>query len=341
MGTEHKYDTIVIGAGPAGLAVANSLQKNNNEYVVLERKFIGYNISRFPVCMTFFSGRALLEIDDFALTIPEDKPNREQYMTYLFHFAKKRHLNIMGHTEVVSISKDGSIFNVTAQDRDLTTKVLQARSIVCACGALDNPQMLHAEGEHLPNVSHYFNEVYPYVGHSVLVVGSGNSAVEAALKLYRAGARVNLSHREPSLNAEKIKYWLYPDIEKRFLKNEIGHFPSTVIKKIEFDKVMLQTPAEKFGANSRSEEFSVPTDFVLALTGYNPPVGFLKNMGIRLDETNQVPEHNPETLETNVAGLFIAGVLTGGNISGKVFIENSRHHGDLIAARILEIRKAG
>jgi len=337
-GTEPVYDAIVIGAGPAGLAVANSLQKKNINYLVIERKFTGYNISRFPTCMTFFSSRELLEIDDFSLTVPDEKPSREQYMTYLFHFASKRKLHILDYTEVVSVIKVGSGFNVTIQTRDLNLKLLTAKSVVCAPGAIDDPQWLKVEGEDLPHVSHYFNEVYPYIGQKVLVVGSGNSAVEAALKLYRAGARVGFSYRKPSLNADKIKYWLFPDITKRFQKNEIRNFASTSVKKIEPNRVTLQRKNE---GETDPEEFQVEADFVLALTGYNPPIGFLKSMDIQLDETNHVPAHNPATLETNVAGLFVAGVVTGGNISGKVFIENSRHHGDLVAARVEEILKAG
>ncbi|MDH4261607.1 MAG: NAD(P)-binding domain-containing protein [Spirochaetia bacterium] len=343
MSEQSFYDTVIIGAGPAGLAVANRLQKDNINCLVVERKFIGYNISRFPVGMTFFSSRELLEIDNFALTIPDEKPNREQYMSYLFHFASKRKINIVDNTEVLSLKKANDIFKISIQQNNKSLNTSSAKTVVCACGAFDEPQQLNVPAENLSHVSHFFNEVYRYIGHSVMIVGSGNSAVEAALKLHRVGARVNVSYRKPALNSNKIKYWIYPDIEKRFTTHEIGHFPSTKVKKIEPGKLILEKTLETSNKTDRShlKDIELQADFVLALTGYNPPIAFLKDMGIQINDLNYVPTYNPDTLETNVEGLFIAGVITGGNISGKVFIENSRHHGDLIVGQIHKILKEG
>lgn len=330
MSSHHIYDSIIIGAGPAGLAVANTFGQNNIDYVVFERNFIASNIARFPTSMTFFSDRRLLEIDGFPLAIPEDKPTREQYLTYVFHFASTRGLKIRDYSEVVSLKKTsaGGDFEVEVKDISGSVKSFYAKTVVTACGAFDDPRYLNVPGENLSHVSHYFTEVFPYLNHSVLVVGSGNSAVETALKLYRAGCKTGLSYREDSLSSSKIKYWMYPDIEKRLEKNEIAHYPGSTVSKIDENSLTLN---DKQG-NTRELSY----DFVLALTGYNPPIDFMNKIGIELESGSNVPLHDPHTLETETEGLFVAGVITGGNISGKVFIENSRHHGEMILPRLME-----
>jgi thioredoxin reductase (NADPH) len=329
------YDSIIIGAGPAGIAVANTFKKNNIKYLVFERNFIASNIARFPVNMTFFSNRFLLEIDDFPLAIPEEKPSREQYLTYIFHFVRSRKLNISDYSKVVSIIKpeksESGCFEIHVNYKNGKTEKVLSKTVVTACGAFDDPRLLNIPGEDLPHVSHYFTEVFPYLNHSVLVIGSGNSAVEVALKLFRAGCKVGMSYRSECLSSTKIKYWMYPDIQKRLEKNEILHLPGANLSQIKNQSVIL---TDKNG-NIRELEF----DFVLAMTGYNPPVGFLKKLEIELEPETNIPVHDPVTLETPTPGVFVAGVITGGNISGKVFIENSRNHGEMILPRLNEILK--
>ncbi len=332
IGSMTQVDCAIIGGGPAGLAVAIELEKQGIKYIILEKKHIGYNVSRFPIAMRFFSSRALLEIDEFALTIPDEKPTREQYLTYLFRLAAGKNLKIRDYTEVKTVQKNKGGFELSLTD-SLTGEEssLQASTVVCAFGALDRPNMLGVKGEDLPHVSHYFPEIYPYLNHRVLIVGSGNSAVETALLLYRAGAKVSLSFREKSLNEKKIKYWLYPDIQKRLAKEQIVGYAATKIVEIEPHGARLKT--------QDGQKFFLETDFILLLTGYRPDPDYLRAMHVEVNPDTCIPAHDTNTLESNVEGLFMAGAITGGNVSGKVFIENSRFHGTLIAPRIKEILK--
>lgn len=326
---ETAIDCAIIGGGPAGLAVAIELQRLGLSYVVYEKRHIGYNVSRFPIAMTFFSSRELLEIDDFAMTITEEKPTREQYMVYLIRLAKSRRLNVCDYTTVGAVEQTASGFQLQLTST-LTgqTRAVSAKTVVAAFGALDHPNMLGVPGEDLPHVSHYFPEVYPFINHSVLIVGAGNSALETSLLLHRAGAKVSLSFREAAIDAKRAKYWLYPDISKRLEKGEIAGYPSSRLLAIEPNRAILETPKGRV---------TVAADFVLLLTGYLPDLDYLKSMNIDIDPQSSIPAHNPDTLETNIPGLFIAGSITGGNVAGKIFIENSRFHGEAIAPRIHEI----
>jgi len=321
---------VIIGAGPSGLATAAALKKNNIESLVIERQYTGYNVSRFPIAMTFFSSRELVELPEFPMTIPDEKPTREQYLSYLGHFARFHQIQIHDYTNVLSVKKENGHFIITSENIYKEKKIYSADQVVIASGALDHPRMLGVDGEELGHVSHYFSEVYKYIGHRVLVVGSGNGAVEAALKLYRAGAKVTFSHRNPELSEKRIKYWLYPDIKKRFEKKEIIDYPASLVKKIEKRKVQL---------DQNGRLVTIDADFVLALTGYHPPLEFLKNAGIKVDEKTSIPFHQIDTLESNIPGLFLAGNITGGDVSGSVFIENSRFHGKKIADKIKQTIK--
>lgn len=323
------YDSIIIGGGPAGLTVANNLEKEQIQYVVIEKGAIANHILQFPVFMRFFSSRELLELGNFPLTIPDEKPTRQQYLTYLNHFTKYRKLKIRTCTEVLAVNSQNGIFEVEIQNPNKTKEVLKAKTVVVAVGAYEKPKMLNVEGEDLPKVSHYFTETHPYFQKKVLVVGGRNSAVETALILYRSGADVSLSYRRKDFSESSIKYWMKPDIENRLKNDEIHWYPETNVTKIMYDKVLLSSRDGK--------EFLIDNDFVLCMTGYEPPLDFLKSIGIELDKETNVPLHNPTTLETrSIPGLFVVGVVTGGNISGKVFIENCRNHGDLVIKRLKE-----
>ena len=328
-----ELDCLIIGGGPAGLAVANSLHKAGINYLVIEKGPIANHIMQFPVFMGFFSSRDLLVIDEFPMTIPDEKPDRRQYLTYLNNFVKSRGLKVLTFTEVCEVNqhKEGETgFDVLLRDHKGTEAKIYAKTVVAACGAYEKPRLIHVPGEELPKVSHHFKEPHPYFGKKVMVVGGRNSAIEVALLLHRAGVEVSLSYRKGDLNGSGIKYWLKPDIEKRLEKEEIKPYMNTSVVRIEPDHVILESLTEY-------EQIKVENDFVLLLTGYEPPVDFLRKIGVNLTDETHIPDFNPETLETPTPGLFVAGVITGGNISGKVFIENSRHHGELILKRLKEI----
>ncbi|MCB2156146.1 YpdA family putative bacillithiol disulfide reductase [bacterium] len=317
-------DTLIIGAGPAGLAVANTLKKEGLSVLVADKGAIAQHISEYPTFMQFFSTRELLEIDGFPLTITEEKPSRRQYLNYLTRFAQDRDIPLQTFTTVEKVSKtQGGSFEVQIRQRGLEPETVEARSVVVACGAFDNPRQLNVPGEDLPKVTHHFKEAHPYAGTEVLIVGGRNSAIETALELYRSGANVSLSYRRPELRGYGIKYWIRPDIENRIKNDEIKGYMGTEIARIDWGTVTLRD-------TSTGKDFDIANDFVICQTGYDPPAGFLRNMGIEIEEGTNIPKHDPETLETNVPGLFIAGTIIAGNVSGHVFIENSRHHGDMI-----------
>ncbi|MDK2970389.1 MAG: thioredoxin reductase [Candidatus Sumerlaeota bacterium] len=316
-------DALIIGGGPAGLAVANSFQKAGLDYVVIEKSSIAGHIAQYPTFMQFFSTRELLEIDGFPLTITDEKPSRRQYLAYLARFVHDRQLRVRTHTEAAAVERQpAGHFRVTLRQPGRAPEFVEARAVVVACGAFDCPRKLEVPGEDLPKVTHHFTEPHPYVGQKVLVVGGRNSAVETALLLWRAGAHVSLSYRRDSFEGYGLKYWLKPDIENRIANGEITGHLGTTVKRIGWESVTL--------ADQAGLTFDIANDFVICHTGYNPPVAFLSAMGIEFEPGTNIPRHDAETLETNVPGLYIAGTITAGNVSGHVFIENSRHHGEMI-----------
>ncbi|MDH5656344.1 MAG: YpdA family putative bacillithiol disulfide reductase [Spirochaetia bacterium] len=323
-------DSIVIGAGPAGLAVACEFQKKSISYLVFDKGSIANHISQFPAFMNFFSSREFLEIDKFPLSIPEEKPDRRQYLAYLRSLVKTRNLKIKTYSTVIEVKKNAdNIFETKVRFLDGSEEWILSKTVVVACGAYEKPRMLNVNGEELPHVKHHFSDVHDYYGRKVLVVGGRNSAIETALLLFRAGSEVTLSYRKYDFSESSIKYWIRPDIEKRVEKEEIKAFFGTNVKEFSPGKTTL--------INSEKDEIVVENDFVLLMTGYEPPLDFMKQIGVPFQENSPVPLHDPKTLETNEPGMFIAGVVTAGNISGKIFIENSRDHGKIISARLSQI----
>lgn len=273
--------------------------------------------------MRFFSTRELLEIDGFPLTIPDEKPSRREYLTYLTRFALDRKIPIETFVTVESVSKrDDGAFDVAARRPGRETQIIGARRVVLAVGGWDNPRRLGVPGEDLDKVTYRFTEPHPYVGRKVLVVGGRNSAVETALILHRAGAEVSLSYRRKRFDGLGLKYWLRPDIENRIRSGEIHGYLGTTVERITWESVTLR--------DEEGKSLEVANDFVIAHTGYDPPVGFLESTGINVEEETNIPEHDPETLETNVPGLYVAGTIIAGNVSGHIFIENMREHGEQI-----------
>lgn len=328
---QSPLDAIVIGGGPAGLAVSASMARAGLDHLVFERGAVGHHISLYPPYMTFLSTKEVLELDGFALTITEDKPTRREYLAYLSRLVADRKLPVRPYTAVEGIVHDESsgLFTVRAWRAGRPVEFHTARHVVVACGAFDHPRRLHVPGEELAKVHHRFVEAHPYAGQRVLVVGGRNSAIETALTLHRAGAQVSLSYRGTEFTGRGIKYWLLPDIENRLKKGEIASYLGTEVHRIGWQSVMLRNIAT--GA-----PIEVPNDFVIVQIGYEPPLGFLTSLGIELEDDTTVPRHDPSTLETNVPGLFVAGSIVAGNVSGAIFIENSRDHGDVIVRALRE-----
>jgi thioredoxin reductase (NADPH) len=321
-------DVIIIGSGPAGLAVADTLMRAGIDLVIYEKGALVDAISRFPMYMRWFSTTENLELGGMPLTISDEKPTREEYLTYLRRFVVERKIPVVTDHRVINVERlsDDSGFRVSGEDQWHEPFSDEGRFVVIATGGFDHPQMLGVPGEDLQKVSHYFTEVHPYAGKKVLVVGGRTSAVETALLLWRAGSEVTLVHRGPALVG--LKYWMAPDIENRINAGQIRALFYTTVIEIRRHDVVLRTKKEP--------PFTLENDYVLAMTGFEPNVRFLENLGIAVHPHTKCPTHNSDTLETNMPGIYVAGVITSGSVSGKVFIENSRVHGEMILKSIQE-----
>lgn len=314
-------DIIIVGAGPAGLAAAARFRDAGYDTLVFDKASLGDGIVRYPVYLKFFSTAANLELEGFPLIIRDEKPSREEYLNYLRRFVSDKGIPVRPWHRVTAVERqDDGGFVVSGANSAGDPFAAACRYLVISTGAYDQPQMLGIPGEDLPKVSHYFTEVHPYAFSRTAIIGGRSSAAETALLLWRAGAEVTLIHRRERL--EGLKYWIQPDIDNRIRDGEIRAFFNSRVTAIEPHHIVIEDAA---GASTRIEN-----DFVLAMTGYQPDTAFLHSMGIRTDPQNKAPEHDPATLETNVPNIFVAGVIVCGNISGTVFIENSRHHGGLI-----------
>lgn len=320
-------DSLIVGAGPAGLSVSESFVRAGITHRVFERGAVGHHLAQYPTFMRYFSTRDKLELAGFPLQCAEDKPTRAEYVSYLLAFVRDRRLPVETHANVRAVARDADgAFTATIERIDGTVRTIRARSVVVAVGAWEFPVRLNVPGEDLPHVHRRFLEAYLYHGHPVLVVGGSNSAVETSLALFRGGAKVTLIHRGPDFSNPSIKYWLRPDLENRIKFGEIAAHTNARIASIE-PGVVHVTVGER--------TIDIRADFVLPMIGYEPPVDWLRSVGIDLEAGTNKPAHDPQTLESNVPGVYIAGVITSGNIGGKVFIENSRDHGDRIAAALL------
>lgn len=314
------YDSIIIGAGPSGLSVAIEAQRAGLKYCVIEKGSIVNSIQHFPAEMTFFSTPELLEIGNIPFTSAQMRPTRTEGLEYYTRVADFFKLELKLFEKVISISKsDDEISVITTKGQYLT------KNIVLATGYYDNPNMLNIPGEELPKVSHFYSEPYQFYRQHVAVIGAKNSAAIAALELYRHGAKVTLIHRGDMLS-DKIKYWVLPDIENRIKEGSITAMFNTTVTRILPNKLELIQDGTSI---------EIPNDFVFAMTGYHPDYGFLKSIGISLDEDASAPMHNPETLETNVKGVYVAGSIVAGKNNNKIFIENGRLHGKMIISSII------
>jgi thioredoxin reductase (NADPH) len=333
-------DLIIIGAGPSGLSAAIAAKQRGLDYQVLEQGTLVNSIFRFPPQMVFFTTPELLEIGGLPFVSPFEKPTRAEALRYYRRVVDTFDLQIAFEERVVAIERetggeDESLFVVESRSSSRDVKrVRHARTVVLATGYYDHPNRLNIPGEDLPHVHHYYSEPHPYYRKRVVIVGGGNSAAEAALEMYRAGAHVTLVHRWPELKST-IKYWVRPDIENRIKEGSIAARFSTCIREIRPMSVVVRGELAGAGAAGGVE---VPADAVFLLVGYHADWDLQRAAGIEMND-RCAPVYNPETFETNVPGLFVAGGALAGVDTGTIFIENGRFHGQKIVEEIA--RRAG
>ena len=320
----ESFDTLIVGAGPTGLACAIELQQRGVRAVIVEKGCVVNSIYHYPTNMTFFTTPELLEIGNIPMTSLNEKPNRHEALKYYRRVADHFHLDVRQYERVDRITGEDNAFEIHTTDRLGCRRLYGARKIVLATGYYDVPNLLNVPGEDLSKVLHYYKEPHPYYNQDVAVVGAKNSAAIAALELYWSGARVTLIHRGAAIS-DKVKYWIKPNIENRIKNGEIRAYFHSAITEILLDSIRLTTP---------SGDISLKNDFVFALVGYRPDLEFLRETGITLEQRTQKPRTNPETLESERPGIYLAGVIVAGMHTNEIFIENGRFHGQLIAASI-------
>jgi len=315
-------DVVIIGAGPIGLCCAIEAKRNNLSYKVIDKGCLVNSLYNYPKNMTFFSTSDKLEIGEVPFISHNAKPTKSEALEYYRRVVSSWELDINLYEEVKDIKKKDD-FEVTTDKGNYS-----AKKIILSTGFYDLPYKLDVPGEDLPKVKHYYDEPHPYFGMKVAVVGAANSAVDVALETYRKGAKeVTMIVREPSLS-ESVKYWVKPDVENRIKEGSIKSFFSSNIKEITRESIHINTP---------DGDVTIENDFVLAMTGYQPDFSFLKKIGIEIgDDEHKTPVHDPDTMMTNVDGIYLAGVICGGLKTNKWFIENSRDHSKIIVGDILK-----
>lgn len=318
------YDLICIGAGPTGLACAIEARRAGMRPLVIDKGCLCNSIQHYPANMVFFTTPELLEIGDLPLTCAGEKPTRTEALKYYRKAAEHYDLEVRLYEGAERVEGSDARFMVHTKTSNGLAQRHEGRKIVAATGYYDLPNRLNVPGEELPHVSHYYTEPHACWRQDVVVIGGQNSAAEAALDLYRAGARVTLVHHRAELGAT-IKYWVRPDIENRIGAGQIRALFQSRVTRIEPERVCVESAQ---GARM------LPAQHVFALTGYHPDFDFLRRMGIALDASTNKPSLNAETLESNVPGIFLAGVVVGGNTTGEIFIENGRLHGKQIIAAL-------
>ena len=314
-----QVDVIIIGAGPTGLACAIELKKRNVRVMILEKGCLTNSLYHYPTHMTFFTTPELLEIGDIPMTSLNEKPTRTEALKYYRRVADHFKLDIHQYELVESITGEDGAFVVTTP---VTTYA--AKKVIISTGYYDVPNMLNVPGEDLPKVIHYYKEPHPYYDHEVMVVGAKNSAAIAALELFWTGAGVTLVHRGPEIH-KHVKYWIKPNIENRIKNGEVKAYFNSHVVAIFPKSVILDTPEGRV---------EVKNDFVFAMIGYSPDMTFLNATGITLDPHSQKPRTNPDTLESERKGIYLAGVIVAGMHTNEIFIENGRVHGAQIAHAI-------
>jgi len=301
------FDLLVIGAGPTGLACAIEAQKAGLRVVVVDKGCVCNSLFHYPAHMTFFTTPELLEIGDIPFPSPNPKPSRNEALQY--------------YQLVERVSGRDGDFRVHSEDRFGRAGSFRARKLAVSTGYYDLPNYLRIPGEQLSKVHHYYNDPHPFFEMDVVVIGGKNSAAIAALELWRSGARVTLIHRGAEMHRH-VKYWIKPDIENRIKNGEVKALFHSQLVEITPDAVLIETP------HGRQ---TLKNDFVFALTGYHPDFSFLESMGVRFEGQDKQPVCDPVTLESNMAGIYLAGVIVAGSRTNEIFIENGRFHGRQIA----------
>lgn len=320
-------DVIIIGAGPCGLSAAIECQRQGLSTLIIEKNFIVHSIYLYPTNMQFFSTAPLLEIGDVPFTSPNDKPYRHEALVYYRRAAAQHNLDIAAYEEALSVlpQEDGS-FIVHTRNKRGEEQMRSAANVVISTGYFDQPNMIGIPGEELPKVTHYFGEAHPYSGMKVAVIGGSNSAVDAALELIRVGARVDMVYRGASIS-ENIKPWVRPIFESMVQKGSLTlHLESRVTE---------ITPASVVVTEGNGNTSILDNDFVLAMTGFRPSRTLLSSAGVTMDDSLDKPAFNPSTMESNIPGIYVAGVIASGRNANEVFIESGRGHGKLIADHIV------
>ncbi|UZR95028.1 YpdA family putative bacillithiol disulfide reductase [Chondrinema litorale] len=321
MDTPNKIDILIVGGGPIGLACGIEAKKAGLSYVILEKGCLVNSLYNYPANMTFFSTSEKLEIGGVPFISHGDKPTRSEALEYYRRVQQSWELKVNLYEKVEKVTP-GTDTRFQIKSSKAT---YNADSVIVATGFYDKPNLMNIPGEDLPKVKHYYDEPHPYANQRVLVVGAANSSVDVALETYRKGAEVTMVVREEEISS-RVKYWVRPDIDNRIKEGSIkAYFKSEMIEIKEHEVIIKTSEGLK----------SIPNDFVMAMTGYQPDFSFLQNIGIELckDETRK-PMHNEETYETNIAGLYLAGVVCGGMITTKWFIENSREHAEIVIRQI-------
>ena len=314
-------DILIIGAGPIGLNCALEARKNNLSYLIIEKGTIVNSLYNYPLYMKFFSTADKLEIAEIPFISAAPKPGRQEALEYYQGIARQKNININLYERVINVSKNQEIFSV-----ETSKSKYFAKNVIIATGFYDIPNLMNIPGEILPKVKHYYTEPYPYAKQKIVVVGSSNSSVDAALETYRKGAEVTMIIRNSEISPS-VKYWVKPDIENRISEGSIMAYFNSEITEIKEKSVIFK--------NKNGEINEIENDFVLAMTGYLPDFDFLKNSGIELQGDCLNPLYHPETMETNVPNLYLAGVVCGGKDTHLWFIENSRIHAEMIVENIL------
>jgi thioredoxin reductase (NADPH) len=315
------FDLVIVGSGPIGIACGLEAKKKGLNYLILEKGPIVNSLYHYPINMQFFSSSEKLEIDEIPFISNEAKPKRNEALEYYRRIVTGNKLSIHLFEKVENIEKLGDNFNIKTSKDIYTTS-----NVVIATGFYDIPNTMNIPGEDLEKVSHYYNNPHFYAQQKIAVVGASNSAIDAALECYRKGAEVTLIIRGEAVG-QRVKYWVRPDIINRIEEGSIKVFYNATLKEIKSEEIIIQTA---------DGLVSLANDFVLALIGYKPNFEFLERMGITLsDDDKKLPNYNPETMETNIEHLYLAGVICGGMDTHKWFIENSRIHAPIIINSIL------
>jgi thioredoxin reductase (NADPH) len=317
----EEYDVLIVGAGPIGMACGIEAKAAGLSYVIIDKGALVNSLYNYPVFMTFFSTSQKLEIGGVPFVSINPKPNRNEAIEYYRRVAEKFALNINLFETVNNVSKaESGMFEV-----ETSKKSYRAKNVIISTGFYDVPLLMNIPGEELPKVTHYYKDPHLYAFQDVVVIGANNSGIDAALETYRKGAKVTLVIRGPEIGSY-VKYWVRPDIENRIKEGEIKAYFNSEVTSIRENEVSIRTP---------EGELQIKNDFVIAMTGYQPDFAMLQKLGVKLaDPQSSLPVYNPESMETNLPGLYLAGVVCGGMDTHKWFIENSRVHAEQIFRHI-------